>query len=182
MKNKLLLPWLIGLAAVTHAWAHDEPTPSSLEVQLRKPEDTATVRQQAGRTLVRLHSPSGIGSATVIKHKKAAAWPEHLEIEIPLRGLEGLTLHARNLVFVGSVPHDRPTEGHFALRLPDGKEEPLDSTSPFWPALTGAELEPSKEKDDNPSRPVRRYRFQLTPALLNAAGDTLTIEWVDFYR
>ena len=173
---------LIVLATICWAAPAEEPPPAPFEIKLRRENDTATIQREPGRTLVCLNSPGGIGAATLTRTDPAIAWPEHLEVELPLRGLEGLTLHAGKRILIGSMSHDTPPVQRFAERLPDGKEMPIDQSSPLWPTLTVSTNEPPEKPATEEAMPLRRFRFQLTPALLNAAGNTLTVKWVDFYR
>ena len=175
--NQVFLVFLVTLRALS--W--DDPKPAAIKVQLRHESDRANVSVVQGHTLISLNSSRGIGTAILVKQDPADEWPDHVEMVVDLRGLEGLTLRTKAITLIGSATDDAPNQARFTRRSAEGQDEPIESDSPYWPNLTAMSIEAAGLPHAS-VQPLRRFRFRLPSAMLKQNPETVTVEWIDFYR
>ncbi|MCA9072715.1 MAG: hypothetical protein KDA84_27520 [Planctomycetaceae bacterium] len=125
-------------------------------------EDAKVVVDESGAIVV-IHSPGGIGRGTL--RRTGDAWPDRLTVRIDLRGMEGFTAQAGDLVaqtFLGSQEPEVNRIGKDQKRTP--VQENAEQYSPVVKRLGEQKIE-----------------VLLPPALLRGASE-VKIHWVDFYR
>ncbi len=72
-----------------------------IKVTTRRTDDRVEVTLADGRALVTVHSPRGIGGATLQRPGKA--WPEKIAVRLYLRGLESFGVSNGKLKLAASV-------------------------------------------------------------------------------
>ena len=103
--------------------------PSPIKVTTRRANDRVEVTLVDGRALVAVHSPRGIGGATLQRTGKA--WPEKIAVRLHLRGLESFTVFNGKRKLAASVLSH---SGHRRLLhvWEKGKEKKVAPASPYW--------------------------------------------------
>jgi len=162
---------------VTYAVPGDFPTATEMklrtEATVKKSTDRITEVISDGGTVFCIHSPSGIGSATI--HRDP--WPDHASLRLYLRGREGLTISSGSTTWKASVLSH---SGHPRLLrvVEDGEEEAAEEGAPYWTEVQAFDVK---------GRPVEGlpeeggyFEMIFPKALLEAKS--LTLDWVDFYR
>jgi hypothetical protein len=156
--------------------AHVEP--QSLEIAAQKKDDRIAAETLAdGKTVISIHSRSGIGSATVTRTK--ASWPPAMIVRLHLGGLECFAVTSGKTRLTTSVA----SHGGHAKRLhvdQDGTDREVETGSPYWTEVkvVGADGKPALDY------PVKDGYFEiaLPAALLQEQPKTITLAWIDFYR
>ena len=130
--------WPLLLAAVSGSAGSAEPADParklSLAVTTKRPADRVDVEwQDGGRAVCTVHSPSGIGGATL--RAEDGRWPRELLLRLRLAGLESLTISngpvtlsvavsshgdQRQLLSVKQEPDEAGRAAHRRSRLPGG--------------------------------------------------------------
>jgi len=164
---------------VTFPVPSDFPTATEMRLRakatLKRPEDRVTEHVHDGGTIFSIHSPSGIGRATI--HRES--WPDHVSLRLYLRGLEGLALENGSVALKASVLSH---SGHRRLlRVVDqGQEKAVEDDSPFRTEIRAF---------DAAGKPIEGlpgeggyFEMILPRALFEAKPQSLCIGWIDFYR
>lgn len=145
------------------------------DVTLEKPEDRVTEHVHDGRTIFSIHSPSGIGRATI--HRES--WPDHVSLRLYLRGLEGLTIENGSVALKASVLSH---SGHRRLLrvVRQGQEKVVKDDSPYRTEIRAF---------DAAGKPIEGlpgengyFEMVLPGALFEGEPKSLCIGWIDFYR
>ncbi len=127
---------------------------------------------------VDITSESGIGGAQL--WFDAGADPTGLTLRLHLHGLEGLTLEAGGYVVQASVAGSgEPIVSQTVTREGDAATQSLRPGDPEWSEIRAG------YDDASPGTEGALPDFfdvELSRSLLPAGGDTLRVEWVDFYR
>jgi hypothetical protein len=179
MKKSFLQPIIaiLILAGAANAWCDELDQKGPFEVQLKQPDDEVQVTIE--KVVVDIRSPRGISSA-VLK-RSSGGWPESIVLRLHLKGLEGFQIrtekHALKL-FVSSRP--QPEIGLAKVNLETGEEAKLEKDSEWWIPLKRVEAEVERENDT----PVDDDYFEipLPKKLLDSNPETITLNWIDFYR
>ncbi|MEX0792751.1 MAG: hypothetical protein WD045_06415, partial [Pirellulaceae bacterium] len=139
--------------------------------------DRAQLRAQQGKSVVSLHSPTGISQAVI--HRTEEKWPSHVTLHLHLKGLEHLKVTSGELTLEAAVSSQG--DHHAVRQWKEGEEKsPLNANSPFWMEirLIG--------KDGKPTSTIPLedgyFEIQLPPALLEENPKSITVSWIDFYR
>jgi hypothetical protein len=165
----------IGLASM--AVAADDAEPAKFKISTKRPDDTVEVRIEKEKTVLVVSSPTGIGQATV--QRTSESWPRSVVLRLKLNGLEHFRVASGRLTLAAAVS---ATGGKPAIRVwQDGHEDnPLDDKSPAWPDIR------ILQSDGTPAGqlPLAGGYFELTlpPALFQGEPQSITLDWIDFYR
>ncbi|MFH1265436.1 MAG: ThuA domain-containing protein [Planctomycetota bacterium] len=164
---------------ITHPVPEDFPTATEIRMRaaatMRKPEDRVTEHVTDGGTVFSIHSPSGIGSATIAQQ----SWSDHVRLRLHLRGLEGLTISNRSVTLKVSVLSHSGNPRHLGV-VEDGEKKVAKKGSPYWTEIRAF---------DGKGKPVQGlpeeggyFEIELPAALFTSKPKSLTIDWIDFYR
>jgi hypothetical protein len=166
---------LLGfIAAVIVAAEGDRPR---FKITTKKKDDTVEVQADKDRAVFIVKSPFGISQAVI--GRQAETWPKVIVLRLHLKGLEGFRLSNGKVALDAAVSLQ---EGKAKLRLwKDGKEDvPLDEKSPFWTdiRIVGGDGKPAREI------PLKGGYFELTlpRVLFDGNSESITVNWIDFYR
>ena len=148
-----------------------------IKVTTKRADDRVEVALKDGRALVTVHSPRGIGGATLQRTGKA--WPEKIVVRLYLRGLESFGAANGKLTLAASVLSH---SGHRRLLhlWEQGKEKKVEPASPYWTQVgifdaRGKAIEKLPERGGY-------FEIVLPKALLSGQPEKLTLSWIDFYR
>ena len=168
-----LLSFLLASCASVPAGAQSgEPffhvTLSNLDDQI----DTVT---QNGQTIIDIHSPTGIGSASF--ELESGSMPEQIVLRLHLRGLEELRLTSGQTSMAASVSNSNPAEVQQRI-LAASSDTPLLPNDPLWMRIEI--ISPQTEI----KIPLEEGYFEVTvpQEFLRKAGKSFEIQWTDFFR
>lgn len=149
------------------------------EVICKRNDDGVEVATEAGRTVLTVASPRGIGAATV--QRRQSRWPAAVVLRMRLRGLESLTITADHVTLGVSVSSSPPHMArlHFS-QTGQQQEKAIDRNSRYW---TEARV---LNADGKPARGLPTeggcFELQLPTELLARNPKAIEIRWIDFYR
>lgn len=148
-----------------------DPADLAIAITTDRQEDTVSLQAEGDATVLDIVSDRGIGGADFARN--GDSWPRPLILRFHLAGLEQLDVAYGDVHIVLSIASsgDRRISGK--LRGADG-EQPIDSTSPYWPEPT---IVAGSGADD------KGYIDVALPGDF-FAGDHrgFAIDWVDFFR
>jgi SAM-dependent methyltransferase len=146
------------------------------KVSTRKEEDSVAVLRQDDATIYSVHSPSGIGGATL---PQATPWPEKVILRLYLKGLESLTIGNDALRWHASVTSHGGHSPRLSVKQGD-RETEAKADTPYWTkvAAFGADGKPIEGLPNDGGY----FELQLPKTLLEASSQPLRLEWIDFYR
>ncbi len=154
----------------------DEDAPK-FKVTAKRDTDQVKVRVEDDETTVTVRSPAGISHAVI--ERTAGDWTETVSLRLHLKGLESFRVSNGKVTLAAAVSsHEEPPKVRLWL---DGKEEaPLDSESPYWMKirLVGADGKPAR------GIPLKDGYFEMSlpRAFVADNPQSLTLNWIDFYR
>ncbi len=141
----------------------------------KKAEDRIEFSEKDGTTIASVRSPSGIGSATI--RRTSGDWSVHMTLRLHLQGLEGLKVSNGKLKLVAAVA------GTDNKRFLNVSEDANQSSEPT--KLAEYEIR-AFGRDGRPSNvlPLKDGYFEvrLPKALFADNPESITINWIDFYR
>ena len=151
----------------------DDSEPAMYEVRTKKPADHVEAHIGENAVIFAVHSPSGIGGATIAVVKEP--WPENVAVRFHLRGLESFSISHGKMKLTGSVLSHSGNPGYLELTEDDQerKQEPGTLIRVF-----DSQGKPAK------GLPGERGYFEiaLPKALFEGRSNSLTLQWIDFYR
>lgn len=144
-----------------------------------KSGDSIVASIKGGRTVVDVHSTSGIGRAEI--SPVDGRWRKPLILRLHLHGLESMSVNNGKFVIDTSVLSHPPYK-QLCEFFPDGgrKGSSLEEVSPFWIRL-------QIENINQPGRrviPLENGHFEvvLPDALFDGDPNTVFLQWIDFFR
>jgi hypothetical protein len=164
---------LVGAVSLTVAG--EEPT--KFKITTKRKDDAVEFRVEKDSTVFSVKSPSGISQ--VVIERQGEKWPEVVVLRLHLKGLENFRASNGKVTLAAavSVQDSKPK-----VRLwKDGREDaPLDEKSLFWMDLRilTAEGKPASKI------PLKDGYFEmaLPRAFFEGNPNSITLNWIDFYR
>jgi hypothetical protein len=149
------------------------------EVTCKRDDDRVEVAMEAGRTIVTVASPRGIGAATI--QRRQSHWSAAVVLRMRLRGLESLTIAADQVTLGVSVSSSPPHTARLHLsQTGQQQEKAIDRNSRYW---TEARV---LDANGKPARGLPSeggcFELQLPAELLARNPKVIEIRWIDFYR
>ncbi len=142
-------------------------------VRTKKSADRVEVHVGENATVFAVHSPSGIGGATITLVKEP--WPENVAVCFYLRGLESFSISHGKMQLTGSVLSHSGNPSRLELSQ-DGEERKQ-------------RLGTSIGVFDSRGKPAQGlpgeggyFEIALPKALFEGQSNSLTLHWIDFYR
>jgi hypothetical protein len=152
------------------------PPAAAVVAATRSANDRATVTMTGGKAMVSISSPRGIGSATL--DRKGERWPA-VSLRLNLRGLESLKITAGRAVFGAAVSSLKEGGQRLTLSTPGKSEEPVNSSSVYWTTIRAFD----EGGQTIAGLPPAGGWFELeVPAALLEGAQSVSVEWIDFYR
>jgi hypothetical protein len=180
MKTSLItLAVLLAICGIALADDGDAATnqPAMFTITTKRKDDTVEVQADKDKTLFIIKSPFGISQAVV--ERQEDTWPNAVVLRLHLKGLSNFRASNGKVTLDAAVSME---EGKANVRMwKDGKEDaPLDEKSPFWTdiRIVGGDGKPAKEL------PLKDGYFEMTlpRAFFEANPQSITVNWIDFYR
>jgi hypothetical protein len=153
-----------------------QPGDPVFSIKQDHPDDQITVQVEERGTVIDIASPTGIGSAVFTL--ESGEMPDAMIVRLYLAGLEQVRVSAGEETVAASVSSSGLLERQDQTLIEAGTETPLLPIHPLWMDIRivtdGAA----------PSIPLEQgfFEIELPEALLAQDGDTLEIQWIDFYR
>ena len=176
-----LIPLAALLALGGTALADDGDAPKKdadkFKITTKRADDAVEVQSDKDKTVFDVTSPFGIGQAVI--EREGEKWPDAVVLRLHLKGLS--SFRASN----GKVRVDAAVSieaGKQQVRMwKDGKEDaPLDEKCPLWTdiRMVGDDGKPAKEI------PLKDGYFEVTlpQAFFEGNPNSITLNWIDFYR
>jgi len=149
---------------------------AQFEVTAREP-GTLTTTEEGGNTVFSIKGGRGIGKATV--RRVADAWPREIVVRAYLKGLEQFAVSDGRVRLAASTP-SHGESGPMLHLWQGGKESvPLDAKSPYWMKI---QKRNASGQSVNNLPPEDGWFEMIIPRALLKEGDSLELEWIDFYR
>ena len=164
--------FIVAFLSVGCASAADE---SPFKITTKRDDDRIEVTVRDDKAVIAIRSPFGISQAVI--ERRDDTWPDTLTMRLHLRGLEGLKISNGRITLDAAMSTQDST-----VRLwENGKEDsPLDFRSPYWMEIHLI------DKDGKPTNGIPlddgSIEMQLPSPLLEGNPQSITINWIDFYR
>jgi hypothetical protein len=125
-----------------------------------------------GRQRIEVHSPKGIGAATLALDPRI---PRDLELVFYLQALERLRCAYNDIVIELQI--DTSGDVHERLMAGTAGSRPLAPTDSLY-----MPVQIVHRPNRDPARAVESIHVRAAPALQRTPADSLRLEWVDFFR
>ena len=160
----------LGCAEATH-----ESPP--FRIGTKRQEDKVEVEVDKDTAIFSIHSPFGIGLATIRRTNEK--WPESVMLRLHLKGLESFkATNSRVALAVSVTSHDDKPQ--FRLWKNGAEDALLDSGSLHWMEIrmVGSDGKPAT------AIPLQDGYFEMTlpKAFFEGNPHTIQLNWIDFYR
>ncbi len=172
MQNRLIATKLVLLLAIASADANET---SKFKVQAKLPDDAVAVQEQENQVRFVIRSPFGISQAKI--ERTDVRWPSQVRVQLHLLGLESLKLQVDSIRIEAAVSsHD----GSMRLWLAGHEDMPLNQEHRYWMPIRMV------DQDGKPTTSLPHkdgwFEFTLPQAILEANPQSITLQWIDFYR
>ena len=156
-----------------NAQAGGEPV---LNVTTKNQDDQIDIQHENNITTVDIHSPTGIGSATL--QLESGEMPEKVILRLHLTGLEQFKLVSgqTTLTASGSSSEGFSITGQSVLAA--GNEYVITPIDPLWTKVEIVSSQGSKKL------PLDEGYFEITvpTEFIRSAGNSFEIQWINFFR
>lgn len=171
----------ITMLLTTLGWLHMLGTVYTAEPELKvvtkRADDKIEVTRTAEQTTLSVRSPSGIGSGVV--SRLSGVWPKRVILRLHLSGLEGLKVSNSNMELTAEVAG--PDNKKFLHLTKHANQSGEPATTMFAESEIRA-----FGKDGRQSKvlPLKEGYFEvrLPKELFADNPESITINWIDFYR
>ena len=153
-----------------------EPSVPALRATVEGDGNLVNISPSGDLVVVDVHSPSGIGTATVDWVSGPA--PANIIVRLHLRGLESFRLAFDHTVIAAEVSSDEHHNIFQRVELPDGSTQPIASDSPHWLDI---QIDPTSTPLATLPQPGS-FAIRLPHGIVNEQRHTFTLRWIDFYR
>ena len=162
---------VVGVTSRLTAYGDDPP----FKVTTKRDDDKVEVKVEEGKTRFSVQSPVGISQAII--ERSGDNWPTTVMLRLHLKGLEKFKVTNGKITLEASVSSQ---DGKVRL-WKDGKEDsPLDLKHPYWMEIrvVGKDVKPVK------TIPLKDgyFEMQLPKAMFEDNPNSITLNWIDFYR
>jgi hypothetical protein len=167
----LVLPAIVGMTSCVTAYEDDPP----FRITTKRDDDKVEAKVEVGKTLFTVQSPVGISQAII--ERSGDNWPTTVMLRLHLKGLEKFNVTDGKITLEAAVS----SQDGKVRQWKDSKEDsPLDPKHPYWMEIrmVGKDGEPVK------SIPLKDgyFEMQLPKALFEHNPQSITLNWIDFYR
>ena len=146
-----------------------------LQITTRRANDRVEASFSPGRAILKIHSPQGISQA-VLK-KTGQAWPAQVVVRLYLNGLERLQIAHRQGTIHAAVSSQN---GQVRVWKDNQEETLLDPQHAAWLDIRMVNGEGKRVQ----TIPLTNgyFEFTIPSAILAQEENSLTLDWIDFYR
>lgn len=153
-----------------------EPSVPAFNTTVEGDGNVVQINTSGDPVVVDVHSPSGIGAATIDLLSSPA--PANIIVRLHLRGLESFRLAFDHTVITAEMSSDEHHSVFQQVELPDGGTRPIASDSPLWLDIQIVATPTSLAPSPQPSA----FAIRMPHGLMNEQRRSFTIRWIDFYR
>jgi hypothetical protein len=163
---------VVAFLSVGCASAAEDP---QFKITTNRDNDKVEVKVEKDKTIFSVHSPFGISQAVI--ERADENWSDTVMLRLHLKGLENMKISNDKVTIEAAVSSQ---DGQVRL-WKDGKEDSLlDSKSPYWTEVRIV------GKDGKPKTKIPLedgcFEIPLPKALFEGNPESITINWIDFYR
>ena len=169
----ILLNLLLTSCASRSARAQSQAEPV-FSMTAKNADDQITLGYKDTTTTIDINSPFGVGSAKFTL--TSGDMPEHIVVQLHLKGLEEFKLISAQNVVSASVPSGAGLKAQSQRKISGNSEQVIRSFDALW-------LDIDIISDSN-KIPLEEGYFEivLPGEFLEQSGDSFEIQWIDFYR
>ena len=165
---------LSGVQGLRHCVSTDEDD-APFQITTKRVDDKVEVEADERKAYFSVQSPSGISQAII--ERSGNNWPRIVKLRLHLKGLEKLEFKAGKLTLEGSVSSQ---DGKVRLWKNGKEDQPLNTGPPLWMEIqmVGKNGKPVK------TIPLKDgyFEIRLPKALFENNPESITVNWIDFYR
>ena len=155
--------------------AADAPAP--FKITTKRADDKVKVEQRKDGVVFAIRSPIGISQATI--QRTGDKWPDSVVLRLHLSGLEHLKIAAEKTELGVSVSSHEP-ETRVGVGTVGEEGQAVDTGSAFWMEVRRLDA----HGKPTTAMPLKDGWFEMRlPGKLFADNpESMTLEWIDFYR
>lgn len=169
----MLLTLLTLLSIVTSVGQTSDDVVQEFSITTKRDTDNVVVTIEQDTTVFSIHSPFGIGQATI--GRTIDQWPKIVILRLHLKGLENFRAMNGEATLNASVSSQEKR-----LWLDDHEGSPLDSESPFWMEISRVNNDEKRSNEIPLSGGY--FEIRLPKTFFKDNPKSITVFWIDFYR
>ena len=164
----------VVLGAGSVAAADDNPP---FKIKTKRDHDQVKIQVEKQQTIFTVHSPSGIGEATIERTDEKR--PNKILLRLHLKGLEHFQVAVGQIKVTAAFSSQDATQ-QLQLVQPGQKEVSIDPHSPFWMPIRLLDQAGQPTK----TIPLKEGCFEasLPQKLFEENPRSIKLTWIDFYR
>lgn len=181
----LILTIVVSACIAPDFSANSAPTPTGPLLHMHttgkgdRVDSSSHVSPGSDELTLDIYSERGIGSATLtFSHYYPDHVPDQITIHLHTKGLEHFQVATDEQVITASVPSSGNGQSIQSASTSSANVtqlQPITPNSPHWLTITQANDTPATQNGDY-------FAIVLPAQLLKQEVQTITLEWVDFYR
>lgn len=176
MSHLLTITFLFSTAIVgmmNCVTAHEDDPP--FKITTKRDEDKVEVAFEQDKAVISVRSPLGISQTTI--ERGDDKWPTSVMLRLHLKGLENFKVTNGNVTLEAALSGQ---DGKVRIWKDSKEDQPLDARHPYWMEIRMV------GKDGKPVKTIPLkdgyFEMQLPKALFADHPDSITLNWIDFYR
>lgn len=174
MTRRLLMVCAMAIGSIVTA---DELPHMALKITTKRDTDRVDIDFKSGKAAISIRSPFGISQAVINRAEKT--WPAAVTLKLYLQGLESLRISNGKVTLHAAVSSSeiKPLP---RIWKDNAENVLLDDKSPYWLDLRmiGSDGKPAD------AIPLKDGYFEITipKRLIEGNPQSITVDWIDFYR
>lgn len=148
---------------------------SPFKITTKRDDDKVEVAFAQGKTVISVHSPLGISQAII--QRSDNKWPTSVMLRLHLKGLENFKVTNGNVTLETALSTQN---GKVRLWKDNNEAQLLDARHPYGMDIRRV------GKDGKPVKAIPLkdgyFEIQLPKALFEDHPNSITLNWIDFYR
>lgn len=145
------------------------------KITTKRDDDKVAVAFIQGKAVISVHSALGISQATI--ERSDDQWPTSVMLRLHLKGLENFKVTNGNVTLEAASSSQ---DGKVRIWKDNDEAQLLDAKHPYWMAIRMV------SKDGKPVKTIPLkdgyFEIQLPKALFENHPNSITLNWIDFYR
>ncbi|MCA9158981.1 MAG: hypothetical protein KDA72_11670 [Planctomycetales bacterium] len=166
---------LVVMATILSVGCMSAMGESPFKITTKRDNDKVEVSVKEGKAVISVHSPFGISKAVIERLDKE--WSDFVTLQLHLKGLENFKVSIGKATLEAAVSSQ---DGRVRLWKNGNEDSQLDSKSVYWMEIRMV------GKDGKPVKTIPLddgyFEMQLPKALLEGNPNSITVNWIDFYR
>lgn len=148
---------------------------SPFKIIKKRDNDKVEVRVEEAKAVISVRSPFGISQAVI--ERKDKDWPDIVMLRLHLKGLENFKVTNGKVTLEAAVSSQ---DGKVRYGTDDKEGSALDAKNSYWTVIRMV------GKDEKPVKSIPLddgyFELQLPKALFEGNPNSITVNWIDFYR